>query len=96
MSEAQELQQRIENHRALPPKNIGNESFDVANAKATTAVAEILAASSQLAEISTRRIIRLTWFLALLTLGLVGLTTGLLIHVYPCKASIDYQQHHQY
>jgi hypothetical protein len=43
---------------------------------------EIFVCASQLAEISTRRIIRLTWFLAFLTLVLVGLTVGLLILTY--------------
>ncbi|MGO8839401.1 MAG: hypothetical protein ACLQAH_16765 [Limisphaerales bacterium] len=67
MSTPKELQKQIEHHRqkiaeiSANPGHIGDEARIAAHQS------EIFVAASQLAEISTRRIIRLTWFLAILT-----------------------------
>jgi hypothetical protein len=60
----------------------GSQSAEMSARLVAVEQSEIFVAASQLSEISTRRIIRLTWFLAMLTLALVGLTIGLLILTY--------------
>jgi hypothetical protein len=61
---------------------VGSQSAEMSARLVAVEQSEIFVAASQLSEISTRRIIRLTWFLAMLTLALVGLTIGLLILTY--------------
>ncbi|MEK7706500.1 MAG: hypothetical protein AAB380_00685 [Verrucomicrobiota bacterium] len=79
---AKELQDKIERHRKEIVRIPKEEAAGSVNFLIAAQQSEIFVAASQLAELSTRRIIRLTWFLAFLTLVLVGLTIGLLILTY--------------
>jgi hypothetical protein len=73
-SNAKELQQRIEQSQskiAIELKKYADIGHPGAAALVAIEQANIFVAASQLAEISTRRIIKLTWFLALLTFALL-------------------------
>ncbi len=72
MCRAKELQNRIEQLR----KDIARicSTHTNATAEISKLQSEMFVAASQLTEISTRRIIRLTWFLAILTAALLAYT----------------------
>jgi len=73
MSNPKELQNRIEQLRQEIANTKTNTGFDSVSEIAKKQ-SEIFVLASQLAEISTRRIVRLTWALAFLTLVLLIFT----------------------
>jgi formiminotetrahydrofolate cyclodeaminase len=78
MSTPKELQEGIEQHR----RELAEQAKKASVASPQTIAwrqSEIISAGSQLAEISTRRIVCLTWALVLSTIALVLLTAALLI-----------------
>ena len=75
MSKSKELQKRIDRLRKEIQNIAGTDlSFQRDSAvQITHRQSEIFVAASQLAEISTRRIVRLTWVLAILTVALLAI-----------------------
>ena len=72
-----ELQEKIEHHRQEMIRIPKEEPAWSVPTKIATEHSEIFIATSRLAEISTRRIIYLTWGLLALTIALLALTAAL-------------------
>jgi len=73
MSRAKELQNRIDQLRKELAELAGRSSIS-STASIVHRHTEIIVLGSQLAEISTRRLVRLTWGLIFLTAGLLAYT----------------------
>ena len=95
MHKARELQELIDKHRKALADHSSNAHI---HAPITIAhrQAEILVAASQLAEISTRRIIYLTWALLVVTIGLLAVEARTIFIPKNPDASSQHIQSSQY
>src|ERR1035441_2424401 len=90
MNKTKELQNQLEQlHAELAKIKADITKIPLLDARATCCVAEILSVSSRLAEITTGRIVRLTWALCLLTFGLLGATAILIYQNAHTEAKSD-------
>lgn len=96
MNKSKALQDRLEQlHADLATIKERTKSIDLLDAKASCCTAEILACTSQLAEITTGRIVRLTWALCFLTFGLLVVTVFVYKDSHALVKSSTEAQHRQ-